>query len=55
MQIPIEAPEATSPPEADADADTCPEAWTGDLTVTPDMVQQILDANEIADATEEQA
>ena len=34
---------------------TPPEAWTGDLFVTPDMVQQILDANAIADATGEQA
>jgi hypothetical protein len=34
---------------------TPPEAWTGFLLITPDMVQQILDANELADATEEQA
>ena len=31
------------------------EAWTGCLLITPDMVQQILDANELADATGEQA
>jgi hypothetical protein len=31
------------------------EAWTGHLLITPDQVQQILDANELADATEEQA
>jgi hypothetical protein len=31
------------------------EAWTGVLLITPDQVQQILDANAIADATEEQA
>ena len=34
---------------------TPPEAWTGVLLITPDMVQQILDANAIADATGEQA
>lgn len=38
-----------------AEPDTPQEAWTGNLTVTPEMVQQILDANAIADATEEQA
>ena len=31
------------------------EAWTGHLLITPDQVQQILDANDLADATEEQA
>jgi len=34
---------------------TTQEAWTGVLLITPDMVQQILDANALADATGEQA
>ena len=45
-------PEAASE-EARPDLD--PEAWSGNLTVTPEMVQQILDANDLADTTEEQA
>jgi hypothetical protein len=46
MQIPTEAPEATSPPEVDAEADlalTMPE-------ITAEMVLAILEANDLAHA-----
>ena len=46
---------ATEPAAPAAEPVTPQEAWTGDLYLTPEMVQQILDANAIADATEEQA
>lgn len=46
---------ATEPATAPILPVTPPEAWTGYLLITPDQVQQILDANELADATEEQA
>jgi hypothetical protein len=46
---------ATEAATAQPEPVTPNEAWTGDLFVTPDMVQQILDANAIADATGEQA
>ena len=48
------APQATPATEPSLPVTPC-EAWTGFLLITPDMVQQILDANEIADLTQEQA
>lgn len=49
------APQAASTAPEPAEPVTPPEDWTGILMITPDMVQQILDANAIADATGEQA
>ena len=46
---------ASEPAAQPAEPVTPSEAWTGYLLITPDMVQQILDANALADATEEQA
>jgi hypothetical protein len=46
------APQAATAPTEPV---TPQEAWTGYLLITPEMVQQILDANAIADATGEQA
>ena len=48
---------ATSSADADkaAESATPPEAWTGFVMITPQMVQQILDANDLADLTQEQA
>lgn len=49
-------PTAASTDEA-ADTNTEPQVqgapWTGVLWLIPDQVQQILDANDLADATEE--
>lgn len=46
---------APEPAAQAAEPVTQSHAWTGDLFVTPEMVEQILAANAIADATEEQA
>jgi hypothetical protein len=46
---------ATEAATAPTEPVTPSEAWTGYLLITPDQVQQILDANELADATGEQA
>jgi len=50
------APQAASTDEATpAATDPADHHWLSNLWVTPVMVQQILDANAIADATGEQA
>jgi hypothetical protein len=47
------APVAASATEQEAHEQTPTETWAGILLITPDMVEQILDANDLADITEE--
>lgn len=47
------APVAASATEQEAHEHAQSETWEGILVITPDMVEQILDANDLADITEE--